>query len=106
MMAARSTTGASSRQARMSLRFLARLVSRAYRAARLAFLMTMFASPSVVYLCLTCRERVMQGIVSLLDDASAQATRALWAELEREHGLREAAQSAPYPHVSFHLAED
>ena len=48
----------------------------------------------------------MQGIVSLLDDASAQATRALWAELEREHGLREAARSTPYPHISFHLAGD
>ena len=48
----------------------------------------------------------MQGIVSLLDGASAQAIRALWAELEREHGLREAARSTPYPHVSYHLAED
>ncbi len=48
----------------------------------------------------------MQGIVSLLDDASAQATRALWAELERKHGLREAARSTPYPHISFYLAED
>lgn len=48
----------------------------------------------------------MQGIASLLDEASAQAVRALWAELEREHGLCEAARSVPYPHVSYHLAED
>ncbi len=48
----------------------------------------------------------MQGIASLLDDASAQAVRALWAELEGEHGLREVARIVPYPHVSYHLAED
>ncbi len=48
----------------------------------------------------------MQAIVSLLDDASAQTVRALWTDLEREHGLREAARIAPYPHVSYHLAED
>lgn len=48
----------------------------------------------------------MQGIASLLDDASAQAVRALWAELARAHGLREAARSVPFPHVSYHLARD
>ncbi len=48
----------------------------------------------------------MQGIASLLDDVSAQGVRALWAELEREQGLYEAARSVPYPHVSYHLAED
>ncbi len=48
----------------------------------------------------------MQGIASLLDDASAQDVHRLWAELERTYGLREAARSVPYPHVSYHLAED
>ncbi|HEU0027678.1 MAG TPA: 2'-5' RNA ligase family protein [Ktedonobacterales bacterium] len=48
----------------------------------------------------------MHAIVSLLDDASAQGVRALWAELEREHGLGEVARIVPYPHVSYHLAED
>ena len=48
----------------------------------------------------------MQGIASLLDDVSAMAVRALWAELERERLLREAARIVPFPHVSYHLAED
>jgi 2'-5' RNA ligase len=48
----------------------------------------------------------MQAIVSLLDDESTQAVRDLWAELERTHGLREAARTVPYPHVSYHLAVD
>jgi 2'-5' RNA ligase len=48
----------------------------------------------------------MQGIVSLLDDASAQAVRALWAELDERAGLREAAQRVPWPHCSYHIAED
>ena len=47
----------------------------------------------------------MHGIASLLDDASDQAVRALWAELEREHGLREVARIVPFPHISYHLAE-
>jgi 2'-5' RNA ligase len=46
-----------------------------------------------------------QGIVSLLDDASEQAARALWAELDAHDGLREAAQRVPWPHVSYHVAE-
>jgi 2'-5' RNA ligase len=46
------------------------------------------------------------GIVSLLDAASEQATRALWAELEMRYRLREAAQRVPWPHVSYHGAED
>ena len=48
----------------------------------------------------------MDAIVSLLDDASVQAVRALWAELECDYGLGEVARSVPYPHVSYHLAED
>lgn len=48
----------------------------------------------------------MHAIVSLLDDASAQAVRALWGELAREYGLGEVARIVPYPHVSYHVAED
>jgi 2'-5' RNA ligase len=48
----------------------------------------------------------MAGIVSLLDDASEQSVRALWAELDRRYDLRVAAQRVPYPHFSYHVAED
>lgn len=47
----------------------------------------------------------MQGIVSLLDDTSARAVRALWDELERVWRLREAARSVPLPHLSYHVAD-
>jgi 2'-5' RNA ligase len=46
------------------------------------------------------------GIVSLLGAASEQATRALWAELDARYGLREATQRVPWPHFSYHIAED
>lgn len=46
------------------------------------------------------------GIVSLLDAASEQATRALWAELETRYGLREVVQRVPWPHFSYHVADD
>jgi 2'-5' RNA ligase len=46
------------------------------------------------------------GIVSLLDAASEQATRALWAELDARYGLREVTQRVPWPHFSYHIAED
>ncbi len=45
------------------------------------------------------------GIVSLLDSASAQTTRALFAELDERYGLREEVQRVPWPHLSYHLAE-
>lgn len=48
----------------------------------------------------------MSGIVSLLDPASERAVRALWAELEERRGLREVAQRMPYPHCSYHVAQD
>lgn len=48
----------------------------------------------------------MTGIVSLLDAASDGAVRALWAELEAGYGLREAARRVPFPHCSYHVAED
>ena len=46
------------------------------------------------------------GIVSLLDAASEQTTRALWAELDARYGLREVTQRVPWPHYSYHIAED
>jgi 2'-5' RNA ligase len=46
------------------------------------------------------------GIVSLLDAASERATRALWAELDARYGLREVTQRVPWPHYSYHVAED
>ncbi|HEY8323042.1 MAG TPA: 2'-5' RNA ligase family protein [Ktedonobacterales bacterium] len=48
----------------------------------------------------------MQGIVSLLDDASERAVRALWAELETRHDLREAPRSVPFPHCSYQIAAE
>lgn len=48
----------------------------------------------------------MAGVVSLLDEASEQATRQLWAELDERYGLRVAAQRVPLPHCSYHVAGD
>ncbi|HZC07881.1 MAG TPA: 2'-5' RNA ligase family protein [Ktedonobacterales bacterium] len=48
----------------------------------------------------------MHGVVALLDSASEQAVHALWAELDERHHLRAAVQRVPYPHVSYHVAED
>lgn len=46
----------------------------------------------------------MQGIVTLLDGASAPVVRALWSELERDWGLRGAARAVPFPHLSYQIA--
>jgi 2'-5' RNA ligase len=48
----------------------------------------------------------VQGIVSLLDDTSERAVRALWAELETRHSLREAPRSVPFPHCSYQIAAE
>ena len=48
----------------------------------------------------------MDGVVSLLDSASEQAVRALWAELAERHHVSVAAQRVPYPHVSYQIAEN
>jgi len=48
----------------------------------------------------------MQGIVSLLDDTSEQAVRALWVELETRYGLRAAPRAVPFPHCSYQIAAD
>lgn len=46
----------------------------------------------------------MHGIVSLLDDIHDQLVEETWAELDRELGLR-GVYITPYPHFSFHVAE-
>jgi 2'-5' RNA ligase len=48
----------------------------------------------------------MVGVVSLLDDASEQAVRTLWAKLETRYGLREAPRAVPFPHCSYQIAAD
>lgn len=45
----------------------------------------------------------MHGIVSLLDDAHYQQVEVLWAELKREFGVQ-GVYSTPYPHFSYHVA--
>ncbi len=47
----------------------------------------------------------MNAIVSLLDDQRDQLVRAIWAELQRELGVRRAAELVPFPHVTYHGAE-
>lgn len=46
----------------------------------------------------------MHGIVSLLDDSTYQLVEEIWAELDRELGVRGIAIT-PYPHFSYHVAE-
>ncbi len=48
----------------------------------------------------------MYGVVSLLDHTSEQIVRALWGELAERYDLRIVAQRVPYPHFSYHIAED
>jgi 2'-5' RNA ligase len=45
------------------------------------------------------------GVVSLLDDRHTALVESLWAELERELGLR-GVYATPFPHVSYQVAED
>src|SRR5688572_9965009 len=45
----------------------------------------------------------MQGVVSVLDAQTSAQVEALWAELEREFALKYACM--PYPHFTYHLAE-
>ena|SRR5579884_2596170 len=47
----------------------------------------------------------MNGVVTLLDGEQEQQVRALWANLEREFGLR-GAGITPYPHFSYQVAEE
>ena len=46
----------------------------------------------------------MHGIVSLLDDKHYQLVEDLWAELEREFGVR-GVYITPYPHFSYQIAQ-
>jgi hypothetical protein len=45
---------------------------------------------------------MMLGVVSLLDAEHATAVHQLWAEFERELGLK---TELPPPHYSYHIAE-
>ncbi len=47
----------------------------------------------------------MHGIVSLLDNDHNQLVEDLWAELEREFSVR-GVSITPYPHFSYHVAQD
>ena len=46
----------------------------------------------------------MDGIVSLLDDEHYQWVEEIWAELDREFGLR-GIYTTPFPHFTYHVAE-
>jgi len=46
----------------------------------------------------------MKAIVSLLDEEHWRRTTDLWAELEREFGLR-GVYITPFPHFSYHVAQ-
>jgi 2'-5' RNA ligase len=45
----------------------------------------------------------MHGVVSLLDDSSSRMVEKLWAEIEREFGIR-GVYRTPFPHISYHVA--
>ena len=47
----------------------------------------------------------MHGIVSLLDNDHYQLVEELWAELEREFSVH-GVYVTPYPHFSYHVAQD
>lgn len=46
---------------------------------------------------------MLQGVVSILDSEHCDKVGALWADLEREFGLKDAA--AAFPHISYQVAE-
>ena len=46
----------------------------------------------------------MHGIVSLLDDQHSRRVKDVWANLEKNLGLR-GIYTMPYPHLSYHVAE-
>ena len=47
----------------------------------------------------------MHGIVSLLDSDHNQQVEELWVELERRFSVR-GVYITPYPHFSYHVAQD
>ncbi|HEX8035238.1 MAG TPA: 2'-5' RNA ligase family protein [Ktedonobacterales bacterium] len=48
----------------------------------------------------------MYGVVSLLDDAHWQAVADIWDELEQARGIKRLREIIPYPHVTYHGAEE
>jgi 2'-5' RNA ligase len=46
----------------------------------------------------------MDGVVALLDDEHTQWVEGIWAELDREFGLR-GIYITPFPHFSYHVAQ-
>lgn len=50
-------------------------------------------------------KRVLAGVCSVLPDDASERVRGLWAELERELGLK-AATISPLPHFSYQVARD
>lgn len=46
----------------------------------------------------------MDGIISILDDQHCKWVEELWAELDREFGLR-GIYITPFPHFTYHVAE-
>jgi 2'-5' RNA ligase len=47
----------------------------------------------------------MHGIVSLFDEHITKAVQNLWVELANDFGVRQLAELIPYPHVSYHVAQ-
>lgn len=47
----------------------------------------------------------MHAVISLLDEQHILAVKDLWAELERDFGIRMLAQRVPYPHFSYQIAQ-
>lgn len=45
----------------------------------------------------------MHAVVSLLDDSSSRMVEKLWAEIEKEFGIRGVYQT-PFPHISYHVS--
>jgi 2'-5' RNA ligase len=49
---------------------------------------------------------MIHGIVTLLDPPHFQAVEELWREFERKFGVSWVSRRMPYPHMSFHVAEE
>lgn len=45
----------------------------------------------------------MHAVVSLLDDNNSQMVEKLWAEIEKEFGVR-GVYKTPFPHISYHVS--
>lgn len=49
---------------------------------------------------------MVHGIVSLLDEPHYLAVEELWREFERRFGVSWLPSRVPFPHISFHVAEE